>query len=99
MPPSLLTIKYNVTRESIRKERKSNMLTILAVDADPKLLALVIVELTKAGYNVIKAANGEEALDETVDDLPDLAVVDVMMPKMDGFTLTKHLREMDLPFL
>lgn len=75
------------------------MLTILAVDDDPKLLDLVTIHLTKAGYDVIKAANGEEALDETVDDLPDLAVVDVMMPKMDGFTLTKHLREMDVPVL
>ncbi|HLQ96722.1 MAG TPA: response regulator transcription factor [Pseudogracilibacillus sp.] len=75
------------------------MLTILAVDDDPKLLDLVTIHLTKAGYDVIKAGNGEEALDETVDDLPDLAVVDVMMPKMDGFTLTKHLREMDVPVL
>jgi len=72
---------------------------ILAVDDDIKLLDLVTIHLTRAGYDVIKAMNGVEALDLIEDDLPDLAVVDVMMPEMDGYTLTKHLRDMDIPVL
>jgi DNA-binding response OmpR family regulator len=75
------------------------MTTILAVDDDVKILDLVSIHLTRAGYHVIKAMNGEQALDVITDDFPDLAVVDVMMPEMDGFTLTKHLREMEIPVL
>lgn len=75
------------------------MISILAVDDDPKLLDLVTITLTKEGYGVIQASNGADALDKTTDDLPDLAVVDVMMPEMDGFTLTKHLRDMNIPVL
>src|SRR5699024_4551536 len=75
------------------------MLKILAVDDDKKLLDLVTIHLTRAGYDVIKAMNGVDALEKTENDLPDLAVVDVMMPEMDGYTLTKHLRDMDIPVL
>lgn len=75
------------------------MIKILVVDDDEKILQLVSIHLSREGYSVIKASNGQEALDVTEDDLPDLAVVDVMMPKMDGFTLTKELRAMEIPVL
>lgn len=72
---------------------------ILVVDDDIQILELVQIHLQQEGYNVIKAHNGIEALDATLDILPDLAVVDVMMPEMDGYTLTKELRQMDIPVL
>lgn len=72
---------------------------ILVVDDDIQILELVQIHLQQEGYNVIKAHNGIEALDATLDILPDLAVVDVMMPEMDGYTLTKELRHMDIPVL
>lgn len=75
------------------------MLKILGVDDDEKILTLVGIHLSRSGYNVLKAKNGMEALELIEDEIPDLAVVDVMMPKMDGFTLTKKLREMDIPVL
>lgn len=75
------------------------MIEILIVDDDEKILQLVNIHLSREGYNVIKASNGIEALDLIEDDLPDLAIVDVMMPEMDGFTLTKELRTMDIPVL
>lgn len=75
------------------------MLKILAVDDDEKILNLVSIHLTRSGYTVLKAENGIEALELIENNIPDLAVVDVMMPKMDGFTLTKKLREMDIPVL
>lgn len=75
------------------------MISILAVDDDPTLLDLVTIHLKKEGYDVIQATNGADALDKITDDLPDLAVVDVMMPEMDGFTLTTYLRDMDIPVL
>lgn len=75
------------------------MIKILTVDDDEKILNLVSIHLSRANYTVIKATNGLEALKLIEDNHPDLAVVDVMMPKMDGFTLTKQLREMDIPVL
>lgn len=74
-------------------------MNILVVDDDEQILELVQIHLQQEGYNVIKAHNGIEALDATLDILPDLAVVDVMMPEMDGFTLTKELRKMEIPVL
>lgn len=75
------------------------MIKILAVDDDVKILNLVQIHLSRAGFAVIKAMNGIEALDQIEEELPDLAVVDVMMPEMDGYTLTKKLRELDIPVL
>jgi two-component system, OmpR family, response regulator len=76
------------------------MLKILVVDDDPNILELVSIQLTQAGYSVQKASNAFEALEIIQEDYPDLAVVDVMMPGMDGYTLTKKIRtETDIPVL
>ena len=68
------------------------MLKILVVDDDPNILELVSIQLSQAGYSVQKASNGFEALEIIEEEYPDLAVVDVMMPGMDGYTLTKKIR-------
>ncbi|WP_147060229.1 response regulator [Sporosarcina luteola] len=73
---------------------------ILVVDDDVNILELVNIHLSQAGYEVIKAVNGLQALERIEKQLPDLAVVDVMMPGMDGYELTKRLRaEADIPVL
>lgn len=68
------------------------MLKILVVDDDPHILELVHIQLVQAGYAVQKAQNGEEALRMIEEEEPDLAIVDVMMPGMDGYTLTRKIR-------
>lgn len=76
------------------------MLKILVVDDDPHILDLVSIQLTQAGYAVQKAVNGYEALELIEKEYPDLAVVDVMMPGMDGYTLTRKIRSLtDIPVL
>ena len=76
------------------------MMKILVVDDDPNILELVSIQLTQAGYTVQKASNGFEALELLEKGYPDLAVVDVMMPGMDGYTLTRKIRsETDIPVL
>ncbi|MGE8005299.1 response regulator transcription factor [Lysinibacillus sp. NPDC093216] len=73
---------------------------ILVVDDDVHILQLVNIYLTREGYQVIQAENGQQALKLLEGSLPDLAVVDVMMPGMDGFTLTETLsQEYDIPVL
>lgn len=76
------------------------MIRILAVDDDIHMLNFVSAELRQNGYEVIEATSGEQALMCLNSKAMDLAVVDVMMPGMDGFELTKILRkDYDLPVI
>lgn len=76
------------------------MVVILAVDDDVHTLELISIFLSNTGYRVVKAKNGREGLALIENELPDLAIVDVMMPEMDGLTLTKIIREQyDFPIL
>ncbi|WP_336790126.1 response regulator transcription factor [Paenibacillus sp. MMO-177] len=73
---------------------------ILVVDDDPNIRELVSLFLRREGYEVIEATNGEDALTRLEAVKPDLAVIDVMMPKMDGWALCAELREsFDMPLL
>jgi DNA-binding response OmpR family regulator len=65
---------------------------ILAADDDEDILALVAFRLGRSGYRVLQAHDGEEAVALAMEHEPDLAVLDVMMPKMDGFEVTRRLR-------
>ncbi|KFL42427.1 heme transporter CcmC [Lysinibacillus sp. BF-4] len=69
------------------------MNTILVVDDDAHILKLVNIHLVQAGYQVIQASCADDALEQLDTTLPDLAIVDVMMPGMNGFELTKILNE------
>ncbi|MEC2075821.1 response regulator transcription factor [Metabacillus fastidiosus] len=76
------------------------MRKILVADDDKNILELVNIHLTNAGYKVIKVENGIQAIGVLQNELPDLAIVDVMMPGMNGFELTKKIREeTDIPVL
>ena len=76
------------------------MKTILIVDDDLNVLQLVNINLSKAGYKVFQAKDGTEALGVLNGKVCDLAVVDVMMPFMDGYTLTKEIRKKyDIPVI
>lgn len=66
---------------------------ILIVDDEPRILDSVRMNLELDGYQVFEATNGQEALDETRRRLPDLIVMDVMMPEMDGFEALRELRK------
>src|SRR5881227_4111876 len=67
--------------------------TIVAADDDPQLLRLMMRNLQFEGYEVIPASNGQQALEEIEEQVPDLVLLDVMMPKMDGFTVCQRVRE------
>ena len=65
---------------------------LLVVDDEPNIRELLSTSLRYAGFEVTAAANGREALDAAEEFQPDLAVLDVMLPDMDGFTVTRRLR-------
>lgn len=64
---------------------------VVAVDDDPSLLGLIETLLELAGYNVTTAANGQQALDAVAADPPDVMILDMNMPVMDGFTVLATL--------
>jgi len=66
---------------------------ILIADDDQDILALVSFRLERAGYEVVQARNGEEAVQVALARRPDLAVIDVMMPRVDGYEATRQLRQ------
>ncbi len=69
------------------------MTKILAVDDEPLYQHLLKVNLEKEGYEVITASNGEEALEMVSSRHPDLVIMDIMMPKLDGLTTSERIRQ------
>lgn len=67
--------------------------TIVTADDDPRLLRLVARSLELEGYEVIATQDGEQALQAVEINVPDLVLLDVMMPKLDGFTVCTRIRE------
>jgi diguanylate cyclase (GGDEF)-like protein len=67
--------------------------TILVVDDDPDIARFVEVNLRSAGYDVAVAGDGEEALERAAELRPDLVLLDVMMPRIDGFEVAQRLRK------
>lgn len=73
---------------------------VLVVDDDPDLLPLIGFALERAGFLVVKAADGEQGWERFRSESPDLAVLDINMPGIDGFELARRLREAsDVPIL
>ncbi|MGZ8612279.1 MAG: GGDEF domain-containing response regulator [Actinomycetota bacterium] len=66
--------------------------TVLVVDDDPDIARFVEVNLRSAGYDVSVASDGEEALEKAATLRPDLVLLDVMMPRIDGFEVAQRLR-------
>jgi DNA-binding response OmpR family regulator len=67
--------------------------TILVVDDEPRYVSLVEINLTTDGYQVRTASDGQQAVDSVAEDQPDLLLLDIMMPVMDGFTACERIRE------
>jgi len=66
---------------------------ILVVDDDPEMLKVTTLVLESRGYQVATAQDGEEALAKIGQEQPDLLILDLLMPKMDGFEVVKRLNE------
>jgi DNA-binding response OmpR family regulator len=66
---------------------------ILLVDDEPLYLRLLKVNLESEGYEIASARNGEEALEMVSQEIPDLIIMDVMMPKLDGIATCNRIRQ------
>ena len=66
--------------------------SVLVVDDEPQARTMLRLILVRAGFDVTEAKDGYEALDEVARELPDLMLLDIMMPGIDGFYVCQHLR-------
>ena len=66
--------------------------TVLVADDDPVILRLIQVNLELEGYNVLTANNGQEAVDQAAESHPDLVILDIMMPRLDGYQACETLK-------
>lgn len=66
---------------------------VIVADDDPDILALVSYRLGRAGYDVVPAEDGEEALRLARELAPDLVLLDVRMPKLDGYGVARGIRD------
>ena len=73
------------------KDRKKPL--VLVADDDAEVAGLVAISLHRAGFNVVTAANGEEALERAIEHEPDACVLDIMMPNMNGYEVVHRLKE------
>jgi DNA-binding response OmpR family regulator len=72
-------------------ERKKPL--VLVADDDAEVAGLVAISLRRAGFDVVTAANGEEAIEHALEHGPDACVLDIMMPNMNGYEVVHRLKE------
>jgi len=65
----------------------------LVVDDETDILRLIEIKLKKAGFEVVTARDGQEGLDKALAEKPDIMLVDVMMPRMDGYSVVSEVRQ------
>lgn len=71
------------------------MSDILVVDDEPFIVKMVSSRLKSAGYSVREAFDGQQCLDRVKEKIPDLLLIDIMMPPPDGMAVTKNLKSSD----
>lgn len=77
-------------KEKVLKEKNSK--TVLVVDDEKPIVDILVYNLKKEGYNTLEANDGEEAIRIVTEQKPDLVLLDIMLPKMDGLTVCKRIR-------
>ena len=78
-----------------RESKQAAGKTILVVDDEPNIVRTVSDRLKMSGYRVIAAADGQEAIDRALEEKPDLILLDVLMPGLDGHAALERLRQME----
>ncbi|MBQ8847680.1 MAG: response regulator transcription factor [Candidatus Gastranaerophilales bacterium] len=86
--------------KDVQNEQADSKQKILVVDDEASIRRILETRLKMAGYNVVTAEDGEEAVDLFNKTNPDIVILDVMMPKMDGYGVTREIRRVsDVPII
>ena len=89
--PEELLIKIKDAMEKAGRDSRSK--NILIVDDDPDVIDIIKISLEDKGFSIVSASNGLEALEKLAIFIPDLIVLDIHMPKMNGYELIKRLKK------
>lgn len=77
----------------MREELDPNKKTILVVDDEKPIIDILVYNLKKEGYNTLEATDGEMGLNIALEEKPDLILLDIMLPRMDGLTVCKRVKQ------
>ena len=77
----------------MREELDPDKKTILVVDDEKPIIDILVYNLKKEGYNTLEATDGEMGLNVALEEKPDLVLLDVMLPKIDGLTVCKRIKQ------
>ena len=77
----------------MKEDLDPNKKTILVVDDEKPIIDILVYNLKKEGYNTLEATDGEMGFNIAVEQRPDLILLDVMLPKMDGLTVCKRVKQ------
>ena len=77
-------MNQEILRDKIIKEKSQK--TVLVVDDEKPIVDILVYNLKKEGYNTLEANDGEEAINLVIEKKPDLVLLDIMLPKMDGLS-------------
>src|SRR2546422_11700764 len=83
----------SVTMGSIREVAVSTQPLVLVADDEPRITKLVSIALGEEGFRVVTATSGEEALAKAEEVRPDIVLLDIVMPDLDGIEVMRQLRE------
>ena len=84
----------------MEKEIRKDVKTILIVDDEPPIVDILIYNLKKEGYNTIEATDGVTAVNMALEQKPDLILLDIMLPKLDGLSVCKRIKNsLNVPIL
>ena len=82
------------------ENKNENQKTILIVDDEKAIMDMLVVNLQKEGFNTIEAGDGETAVNLALEKKPDLVLLDIMLPKMDGLQVCRTIRQtMNMPII
>lgn len=95
----MYTMELDEHKTNLIQDEKMEDITILVVDDEQNIVDLVSAYLKKDGFHVLTAQDGKEALDVAIRERPDLIVLDIMLPKMDGLEVLTHIRKEYDPYV
>ncbi|MBI4117811.1 MAG: response regulator [Parcubacteria group bacterium] len=74
----------------------ANTIKVLIVEDDKMIIEMYTLKFTQEGYEVLNAENGKEGLEMAMKHKPDIILLDIILPKMDGFSVLKELKAMEV---
>ena len=84
----------------MKEELDPNKKTILVVDDEKPIIDILVYNLKKEGYNTLEATDGEMGINVALEARPDLILLDVMLPKVDGLTVCNRVKQVyNVPIL